>query len=404
MRDHPVLSDTDWLNPQRLRRVGLIWLAAAAMAAVYHLWSETRVGLTNGHGIPLGEDFINFWSGAVLAANGQAHAVYDFAALHRFQLAVAGAPIQLYHYSYPPVMLMLCRPLAFLPYISALILWSLSGLAAFAFALRLFWPSRGALLYVLAIPAAFINLMDGQNGLWTAAILGVGLAWLRERPVVSGALFGVLMACKPQLALLLPLALLAGKNWKALSAMAVTVLLLMATTLPLYGWDLWSAYGERVAILRHAILENGGTWPYMPSVFIMVRHLPSSVGVAYAAQALVTLAVSVLVIRIWRQPDQSRAIKNMVLVLCLLLASPYIQYYDLAIATFVPVWQLMELPAGDPRRPAVFLAAILLLAAPAMSPLLARSTGMAAGWLLLLPALWLALQLRAPVAPVELGA
>jgi hypothetical protein len=70
----------------------------------------------------------------------------------------------------------------------------------------------------------------------------------------------------------------------------------------------------------------------------------------------------------------------------------------IAAADLVPVWQLRELPAEDPRRPAVFLTFFLLLAAPSLSPLLARGTGLAAGWLLLLPALWLALRRPEPAA------
>jgi len=309
----------------------------------------------------LGEDFINFWSGPVLAASGKAQAVYDFNAFHAFQQALVAGPIQLYHYSYPPVMLVISRPLAFLPYLAALLLWSLAGWVAFAFAMRLLWPSPAALLYALAIPAAFINLMDGQNGLWTAAILGAGLSWLPRRPIVSS-------------------------------------MLLVAVTLPLYGWTLWSDYRERVTILRHAILENdAGTWRLMPSAFIMARSLSLSIFAAYAVQAVVTLTVSALVVWIWRHRDQARPIKNAILILCLLLASPYVQNYDLAVTAFVPIWLLMGCPENDPRRPAVFLAAILLLIAPMMGSVLAQATGVALGWLLLVPALWISLQQGLPV-------
>jgi arabinofuranan 3-O-arabinosyltransferase len=385
------LFQTDWLKPDRLRRIAWAWVAAATLAAGFRIWSETRIGLTNGHGIPLGEDFINFWSGAVLAAGGHAHTVYDFNIFHAFQQALVAGPIQLYHYSYPPVMLMISRALAFLPYIPALLLWSLTGLAAFAFALRLVWPSPAALLYGLAIPATFINLMDGQNGLGTAAILGAGLCWLPRRPIVSGILFGLLLACKPQLALLLPLALLAERNWRALGAMVASSALLVTVTLPLYGWTLWTDYRERVTILRHAILENdAGTWRLMPSAFIMARSLSLSIVTAYAVQAVVTLTVSALVVWIWRRRDQARPIKNAILILCLLLASPYVQNYDLIAAAFVPVWLLMGLPEKDPRRPIVFLAAILLLIAPMMGSVLMQTTGVAWGWLMLVPPLWIA--------------
>lgn len=392
MSDRSILAGAGWLSPERLRRITLAWIAAATIAAIFHILSETRVGLTNGKGIALGEDFINYWTGAVLAAGGRAHEVYDFAAFHQAQLAVVQGPLQLYHYSYPPVMLMLSRPLAFVPYVGALLLWSLAGLAAFAFALSRFCTPRTALLYALAIPATFINLMEGQNGLWTGAILGLGLAWLPRRPLVSGALFGVLLTSKPQLALLVPLAFLADRNWRALGATACASLLLISAAVALYGWDLWIIYQERVGILRHWILENGNTWIYMPSIFVLVRHLPASTNTAYAAQALVTVAMAIVTVWAWWRRDLSPMVKNAILVSCLLLATPYIQYYDLLAAAMVPIWLLTEVPEGDPRRAVVFFAAAASLIAPIVTPLLASNTGFGLGWLLLLPGLYASLQ------------
>jgi hypothetical protein len=382
-------STADWLSRERLRRLAFVWIAATAAAAVLHLWSETRLGLTNGHGNPLGEDFINYWSGAVLAARGQWRAVYDFAAFHAFERNAAGGPIDLYHYSYPPVMLMLSAPLACLPYVAALVAWSAAGWAAFAFALRRIWPSPSSTLYALAVPAVFANLMTGQNGLFSAAILGLGLSLLPGRPVVAGALFGALFALKPQLALLLPVALLAERNWRALAAMLCCALILAAATVPLYGWPIWSAYAERIAVLRHAILENGATWPYMPSIFVMARRLSAPVGAAYAAQALASLGLAALVLWAWSRKTLARPTKNALLALCVPLATPYIQNYDLAIAALAPVWLLSAAPAGDPLRGKILLASAAVLAAPMVVAFLARLSGAQLGWLLLLPALWL---------------
>lgn len=386
---NPIRPSADWLGHETLRRLAIAWMTASAIAAALHLWSETRVGLTNGHGNPLGEDFVNYWSGAVLAARGQWRTVYDFAAFHAFQRATVGGPIDLYHYSYPPVMLMLSAPLALLPYAAALALWSAAGWSAFALVLRRLWPSPSSTLYALAVPAVFVNLMSGQNGLFSAAIIGGGLATLPRRPVLAGALFGALFACKPQLALLLPLALLAERNWRALAALLCAALVLAAATLPLYGWPIWSAYAERVAILRHAVLENGATWPYMPSIFVMARRLAAPILAAYAAQAAASIGLAALVLWTWSRRNLPRATKNAILVLCLLLATPYVQNYDLAVAALVPVWMLSSRPSDAPKRGWVVLAAAALLAAPAMVALLARVSGVQLGWMLLAPALWL---------------
>src|ERR1019366_1904754 len=72
---------------------------------------------SNGVGRPFGDDFINYWSGAFLALHGRAAEVYSFNGFHAFERGVAGAPIDFYHYSYPPVLLALTAPLAIIPYV-----------------------------------------------------------------------------------------------------------------------------------------------------------------------------------------------------------------------------------------------------------------------------------------------
>src|SRR6266481_6505738 len=88
-------------------------------------------------------------------------------------------------------------------------------------------PDLGYLwvLLALAFPAVFINLGHGQNGLLTAALLGAALLMLTRQPLLSGTLFG-LLAYKPQFALVIPIALLASNQWRAIAAAAATIMAL----------------------------------------------------------------------------------------------------------------------------------------------------------------------------------
>src|ERR1700734_241952 len=72
------------LEPARLRRIAIAWIAAAACALALHLWSQTAAGLTDGDGHPFGDDFLNFWSAPRLALLGRIGDVYDFARFHQF--------------------------------------------------------------------------------------------------------------------------------------------------------------------------------------------------------------------------------------------------------------------------------------------------------------------------------
>jgi len=72
-----------------------------------------------------------------------------------FEQAVVGASLDAYHYSYPPVLLLLTTPLALMAHVPALLAWLAAGWYAFYRALRLAMPGQGALLLALAAPGGF---------------------------------------------------------------------------------------------------------------------------------------------------------------------------------------------------------------------------------------------------------
>src|SRR5258706_6960278 len=99
-------------------------------------------------------------------------------------------------------------------------------------------PGRGTLLLALAAPAVFINAVGGQNGTWTAALFGGGLGLLERRPLLAGGLLGLLIY-KPQLGLLIPVALLAGRHLRAAAAagaVARTLLMVCGIRVGAHVW------------------------------------------------------------------------------------------------------------------------------------------------------------------------
>src|SRR5580704_16846358 len=221
------------------------FVAVAAAIYLYDLFQQTHDHFTNGMGRPFGDDFINFWSGAYLAVHGLATQVYDPAAFHAFQQSIAGAQLEGYLYIYPPVLLVLTAPLGLVPYIPALVLWLSAGWFAFYRALRLALPGGGALLLALATPAVFINTVAGQNGTWTAALFGVGLGLLDRRPILAGGFLGLLIY-KPQLGILIPVALLAGRRWRAGASATATGAGLVAIAAIWFGPDIFADYLRQV--------------------------------------------------------------------------------------------------------------------------------------------------------------
>jgi len=377
--------------PRLVGTVARSFVAAAAFGYAADLFQQTRDHLTNGHGRPFGDDFINYWSGAFLALSGRAGEVYNFDAFHAFEQSVTGAAIQFYHYSYPPVLLLLSAPLALVPYVPALFVWLIASWLAFWRALAAAMPRGGALLFALATPAVLINAIGGQNGGWTAALFGGGLVLVARRPYLAGMLLGLLIY-KPQIGLLIPIALAAGRHWRAFAAATVTAGGLLLASALMFGYDVWAHYLANVTVLRHVILEDGtGVWHRMVSVFVAARRLGASVDVAYAVQALAGLFAAAAVAIVWWR-DTPAHLRNAVLLLGTCLATPYLQDYDLVFGAFAVAWLWQEpVEAGRSGR-ALQVACALVLLLPLTAAALGRLTGLAFGPLFILPAFVLALR------------
>src|SRR5258705_6234188 len=69
----------------RLRRIAVTWTLIAAAVYMVDLFQQTRVGLTNGGGRPVGDDFINYLAAARPTPLRPAHEVYQDPALHALQ-------------------------------------------------------------------------------------------------------------------------------------------------------------------------------------------------------------------------------------------------------------------------------------------------------------------------------
>ncbi len=80
---------------------------------------------------------------------------------------------------------------------------------------------------------------------------------------------------------MIPVALLAGRRWRACAAAAATsggVIIIAAIW---FGPDIFADYLRQLGALRQLILEDGtGVWHRMLSVFVAARRLGADVPVA----------------------------------------------------------------------------------------------------------------------------
>jgi arabinofuranan 3-O-arabinosyltransferase len=359
------------------------FVAAAALGYLINLWPQTLDHLTDGNGRPFGDDFVNYWSAAYLTLHGRLAEIYDVHAFHAFEQSVVGPAIGGYHYSYPPVMLLMSAPLALIPYVPALFVWLGASWYAFYRVLKANMRDGGALLLALATPAVLVNAVGGQNGCWTAAFLGGGLSLIERRPYLAGGLFG-LMIYKPQLAILLPIALAAGRKWKTFFATAATAGGLLIASALVLGVPLWAEYFRNATVLRHVILESDVVVNRMVSVFVAVHPLGTSVATAYAVQAVFALVASVAIALVWFR-DAPAGIKYAVFLLGTCLATPYLQDYDLVFGALIVVWLWQQPLELYPSERALQITSALFLILPLMASVLARLTLLTYGPLFVLP-------------------
>ena len=275
-----------------------------------------------GHAI--GRDFINFWSAGSLVAKGHILDVFDPAAFRPLQGGLLGRELPLHYWGYPPHMLLIAAPFAWLPYLPAFALWSVLTLSIYL----LLSPRTPSLALMLA-PATFVNLFCGQTGCLVGGLLIGGLRLLDARPVLAGVLFG-LATIKPHLGLLIPVGLVAAGAWRPITSAVLTVLALVFLSAQIFGWESWDAWFRITVPFQALVLEEGtGLFAMMmPSAFMAARIIGLDVGYAYLVQVPFSLVAFAATWRAFRISG-ARQIAHATLLLATVVATPYIFNYDL---------------------------------------------------------------------------
>ncbi|MDE2343805.1 MAG: DUF2029 domain-containing protein [Betaproteobacteria bacterium] len=246
-------------------------------------------------------------------------------------------------------------------------------------------PMKAAMWCVAAFPGIWINLLTGQNGMLTAAIASAALIVLPKSQMLAGALIG-LLAIKPHLAMLFPVALVAAGAWEAIVVAALTAGIFAMLGGLVLGLDTWSHWQHSLGLAR-AIMEGGGTAVMMPTAFSFLRMLQAPLAVAYTAQSLVAIGATAAVWHVWRT-NVDFPVKAAALMTASLLATPYLFEYDLAWLGPVLAWMAPVIYRNERGR----YERELLLAAwclPVLTVLIARMIHVQAGPWVLGALLWM---------------
>ena len=372
MLQNRTISAAHWLTAQRARTYAAM-LAAAMLAFVAGI-----LGLTALHTIadpaakPLGLDFDAFWAAAHLAAAGHPALAYA----HQVNEAPARAATPLppgdLAFYYPPTFLLLLTPLGTLGYGAALAIFLATETILCLALLRRILPQRWAWLPLLGFPGFLMNALSGQNAALSASCFAAAAIWLETRPILAGAALGCL-ACKPQLAVCVPVALLAARRLRALAACAASAVTLAALSWLAFGTATWHGFLANAGNARADIETIAIKWPRMQSAFGALRlaGLPNTP--AYAVQCLTSAAaIALLAWTASRRPGARLEAAGM--ATAALLFTPFLYDYDLALLC-VPLACLLALAQPNGWRPweKLLLTALYLL------PLVARASGLLLG-------------------------
>jgi hypothetical protein len=376
-----------WLNHKRLTvypRMILVTMLVLSIA-----WVRMSKSHVDHQGKPLGYDFITFWAASHLALVGHAPDAYNIPLIFQAEQIAVPALRAMFGWYYPPTFFLLIWPLALLPYFAAYWTFILSTLTCYLLVFRRIIKGSMAIWCLAAFSGVWMNFFHGQNAFLTAALAAATILCLKHRPTLAGVFLG-LLAIKPHLALLFPVALIAIGAWRTLFVAAVTATAFLGAGVAVLGTATLKACLNSLGYAR-VFLERGFLpWQKMPTVFAFLRLLRMPVAGAYALHALVALGAAYTVWRVWRgSPD--RQLRGASLMTATFLISPYVFDYDLAWLAFPIAWlALAGQRLGWLRGEREILVAAWLL--PLFMAPLANATHLQFGPFVLISLLWLTLR------------
>jgi len=238
----------------------------------------------------------------------------------------------------PPPLAWLVTPLTVLPFTAALVVWSLLLIAALLWTWYLLAPGGGLskaghlLLWMGVFPVAF-GVMVGQPGALVAAAVATAWWLIRaERPVLAGLALSLLVL-KPQLALLVPVALLVAGYRKTFVSWLVASVVIGVVAVALLGVDGVARYRDVLAQTQTAAWD------------ITRRYsISGPLGLGWSLRVAEIAVLAVTMLAAWRQRHSPELVIAAGGVGSLLF-TPYLGFQDF-LMLFVAGWLVIRAGAS----------------------------------------------------------
>ena len=330
MNTHDLASGSD----EAKRRISLAGLTLALGFAIVLVgaWFGGN-WLIDDYRRPIANDFVDVWAAGHLALDGNAASAYDWQLHKAAEVAAVGHDFDNYYgWHYPPTFFFIAAPLALFPYTVAAVAWLGATLAAYVAAIWRIMESRAGVLVALGSPAVLWNASAGQNGYFTAALMGGGLGLMQRQPWLAGVCFG-LLSYKPHLGPLIPIALIAGARWRTFVSAALVTVAIAALSYFVFGDESWQAFFDWIPTTSHVVFGQGAAgFSRLQSLFGLMRALGGPEDLAWQAQGTCAAVLVIAVAWLWFSRTAFE-LKAAGLSCAALLATPYLYIYDFVALT-----------------------------------------------------------------------
>ena len=277
-------------------------------------------------------DFLSFWAAGRMIVDGAGAQIYDIEAHRAVERTVTAGG--LLPFPYPPPFALLLAPFGSLPFGVGFTAWvALTGLF-YVIAAQAWMPVRLA----LAQPSVLVNGFIGQNAFLTSGLFLAGLHLLKTRPLLAGAVLGLLVI-KPQLAIMLPVAMIAGRHWHAVAGGALSASALLLIGFVALGGAAYAAFFEILSTYTGFVSDSRWNWRELASVYALLRYAGFADGVALSIHVGVAAIAVAMVWQWWRH---DRPGKEAVLAAATMLAPPYLLTYDGVLLGLPVAWLLLH--------------------------------------------------------------
>ncbi len=287
---------------------------------------------------PPGVDWSPLWAAARVPP-GHASGLYDFARITRAQAPLIGLVSGLRPFVYPPSALPVFAPFAPLPVLPSYVLWT-AATGAFYLAAASGLSRRWWMLPLM--PPVILVALTGQTSFLLGGMMILGLLLLDRRPVWAGLILGLATAIKPQICVLVPIALIVAQNWRALFGWGGGGAAMLLLSLALFGWGAWADW--LAALPRFQALFRDS--PMLVDAAVTPYALAQRSGIAgWPVFAIATmLALAAIWATFRRECDP--ADRLIALAGGALLLSPYAMNYELALLAPAIVAKARHTPLG----------------------------------------------------------